>query len=181
MPAPVKIENPRMGVFETLSRIRGLEIGPLAAGDYSLSVYGLDSGGAFRNGAWLTDGADGIPKIDENGPWMWRSAMYPDPGFGFYQLSRDVLREVDGEDADHLYNASFALFGDPAEECDVCDMDCDVDVDAFDIEPFLALLFDENLPPCCGTRGTPPFTGDTDGDGDIDAFDIEPFLSCLFP
>ena len=66
-------------------------------------------------------------------------------------------------------------------ECDVCDMDCDGDVDAFDIEPFLALLFDENLPPCCGTRGTPPFTGDTDGDGDIDAFDIEPFLSCLFP
>ena len=69
----------------------------------------------------------------------------------------------------------------PISECDPCDMDCDGDIDAFDIEPFLALLFDENLPPCCGTRGSPPFTGDTDGDGDIDAFDIEPFLACLFP
>ena len=76
---------------------------------------------------------------------------------------------------------SFRLGGVGGEDCDVCDMDCDGDVDAFDIEPFLALLFDENLPPCCGTRGSPPFTGDTDEDGDIDAFDIEPFLACLFP
>ena len=59
-------------------------------------------------------------------------------------------------------------------ECDPCDMDCDGDVDAFDIEPFLALLFNGGVP--CDTC-----TGDTDGDGDIDAFDIEPFLSCLFP
>ena len=64
--------------------------------------------------------------------------------------------------------------------CDPCDMDCSGDVDAFDIEPFLDLLFGE-ADPCCGERGDPGSTGDTDGDGDIDAFDIEPFLDCLFP
>ena len=64
--------------------------------------------------------------------------------------------------------------------CDPCDMDCSGDVDAFDIEPFLDLLFGE-ADPCCGERGDPGSTGDTDGDGDIDAFDIEPFLECLFP
>ena len=61
-----------------------------------------------------------------------------------------------------------------ASDCDPCDMNCDGDIDAFDIEPFLGLLFGQD-PPCdvC--------TGDADGDGDIDAFDIEPFLACLFP
>ena len=67
------------------------------------------------------------------------------------------------------------------EDCNPCDMDCDEDVDAFDIEPFLDLLFDPNVQPCCGNRGEAGSTGDTDGDGDIDAFDIEPFLECLFP
>ena len=62
----------------------------------------------------------------------------------------------------------------PISECEPCDMDCDGDVDAFDIEPFLGILFggDEPCLPC---------TGDADGDGDVDAFDIEPFLECLFP
>ena len=48
-------------------------------------------------------------------------------------------------------------------------------VDAFDIEPFLDLLFDPNATPCNTC------TGDANGDGNIDAFDIEPFLECLFP
>ena len=64
--------------------------------------------------------------------------------------------------------------------CNACDMDCSGDVDAFDIEPFLDLLF-KGTDPCCGERGQSGSTGDTDGDGDIDAFDIEPFLDCLFP
>ena len=66
------------------------------------------------------------------------------------------------------------------DACDACDMDCSGDVDAFDIEPFLDLLFG-GAEPCCGVRGDSGSTGDTDGDGDIDAFDIEPFLNCLFP
>ncbi len=64
--------------------------------------------------------------------------------------------------------------------CDPCDMDCSGEINAFDIEPFLDLLFGGGEP-CCGTRGVPPFTGDVNGDGVIDAFDIEPFMDCLFP
>ena len=60
-------------------------------------------------------------------------------------------------------------------ECDPCDMNCDAVVDEFDIEPFLALLFDPNARPCDDCAG------DTNADGTVDAFDIEPFLECLFP
>ena len=55
-----------------------------------------------------------------------------------------------------------------------CDMNCDGQIDAFDIEPFLDLLFGGGEP--CA-----PCTGDVDGNGEINAFDIEPFLECLFP
>jgi hypothetical protein len=58
--------------------------------------------------------------------------------------------------------------------CDPCDMNCDGAINAFDIEPFLDLLFGPGPP--CNTC-----TGDVNGDGVIDAFDIEPFLECLFP
>ena len=60
------------------------------------------------------------------------------------------------------------------ETCDPCDMDCDGVVNAFDIEPFLDLLFGGGKP--CDSC-----TGDVDGNGEINAFDIEPFLNCLFP
>lgn len=65
------------------------------------------------------------------------------------------------------------LFEEPAA-CEPCDMNCDGTIDAFDIEPFLGILFGGD-PPC------DPCTGDANGDGGVDAFDIEPFLSCLFP
>ena len=55
-----------------------------------------------------------------------------------------------------------------------CDMNCDGVVNAFDIEPFLDLLFGGGEP--CDSC-----TGDANDDGDINAFDIEPFLNCLFP
>ena len=53
-------------------------------------------------------------------------------------------------------------------------MNCDGEVNEFDVEPFLDLLFDGATP--CNTC-----SGDANGDGTIDAFDIEPFLTCLFP
>ncbi len=64
------------------------------------------------------------------------------------------------------------LFG---TSCVPCDMNCDDDINSFDIEPFLDLLFDPKAKPC------DTCTGDVDGNGDINAFDIEPFLECLFP
>ncbi len=61
-----------------------------------------------------------------------------------------------------------------SKACDPCDMNCDGTVDASDIEPFIGLLFEGDVP--CA-----PCTGDTNGDGFIDAADIEGFINCLFP
>ncbi len=74
-----------------------------------------------------------------------------------------------------LVGGFWAIAGGDSPPCDPCDMNCDGDVNAFDIEPFLDLLFSP-MPMPCNTC-----TGDVDGNGVIDAFDIEPFLNCLFP
>ena len=58
--------------------------------------------------------------------------------------------------------------------CDPCDMNCDGEINAFDIEPFLDLLFNGGVP--CNTC-----TGDVNGDGIVSAFDIEGCINCLFP
>ena len=71
--------------------------------------------------------------------------------------------------------AGYHSFGLKSGGCDPCDMNCDGTVDAFDIEPFLDLLFEPGATPCALCAG------DVNGDGNIDAFDIEPFLDCLFP
>ena len=68
-----------------------------------------------------------------------------------------------------------AKWGCDPPPCDPCDANCDGSIDAFDIEPFLDLLFDPNSQPFTAC------TGDVNGDVEISAFDIEPFLVCLFP
>ncbi len=73
-----------------------------------------------------------------------------------------------------LVGGFWAAAGGDSPPCDPCDMNCDGDVNAIDIEPFLDLLFGGGEP--CDTC-----TGDVNGDGSIDALDIEPFLNCLFP
>ena len=59
-------------------------------------------------------------------------------------------------------------------------MNCDGDIDAFDIEPFLVALFEpDEYPiryPDCDIN-----LADINGDGSIDALDIEPLLGLLFP
>jgi hypothetical protein len=59
------------------------------------------------------------------------------------------------------------------------DLNCDGQINAFDIEPFLVALFDpENYGiryPDCDMNNA-----DINGDGSINAFDIEPFLRLLF-
>ena len=72
-----------------------------------------------------------------------------------------------------LIGGFWAAAGGDSPPCGPCDMNCDGDVNAFDIEPFLDLLFGGGVP--CDTC-----TGDVDGNGVINAFDIEPFLECLF-
>ena len=182
-PAVPLITNPRTGAGTWFSRLRDLSIGPLSGGDYYLSLYGINSGGGLVNAAWLTNAGDGIPKIHTNGrPYMWRSATYPSPGMEFYQLDLSVLAPNPGEDPDHLYNAAFTLRGEEGGGCtrDPCDMNCDDDINALDIEFFIGLLFDGDEP-CCGNRGDIGSSGDVNRDGRIDAADIEGFINCLFP
>ena len=85
-----------------------------------------------------------------------------------------VGAELDDDGSGNHRGAVWMLFLDGVR-CDPCDMNCDGDINAFDIEPFLDLLFDPKATPCNTC------TGDVDGNGVIDAFDIEPFLECLFP
>ena len=62
----------------------------------------------------------------------------------------------------------------------VGDINCDGVVDAFDIEPFLLVLFDpagyEARFPDCDRM-----LADLNFDGQVDPLDIEPFLDVLFP
>ena len=64
--------------------------------------------------------------------------------------------------------------------CEPCDMNCDTDINALDIEFFIDLLFN-GTDPCCGDRGDIGSSGDINLDGSIDAADIEGFINCLFP
>lgn len=63
------------------------------------------------------------------------------------------------------------LLFDPIDTCEPCDMNCNGEINALDIEPFLEPF---GPPPCS------PCVGDTNRDGVINALDIEPFLVCLF-
>ncbi len=73
-----------------------------------------------------------------------------------------------------LTGGFWAIHSGDSPPCDPCDMNCDGDLNALDIEPFLDLLFGGGEP-CAAC------SGDVNGDGSIDALDIEPFLECLFP
>jgi hypothetical protein len=58
------------------------------------------------------------------------------------------------------------------------DMNCDGQIDAFDVEPFILALLDPNayamMHPGCEVQ-----LADLNGDGAVDAFDVEPFVSAL--
>ena len=81
-----------------------------------------------------------------------------------------------GTDNDAYFDDLFVRLGGRAAG----DLNCDGDIDAFDIEPFLIALFDPQgyaaAYPDCDIS-----FADINGDGDVDAFDIEPFLELLFP
>ena len=66
----------------------------------------------------------------------------------------------------------------PASAFGLGDLDCDGDVDSFDIDPFVLAVTDpiaygQQFPDC------DYLLGDLDCDGDVDAFDIDPFVVCL--
>ncbi len=69
---------------------------------------------------------------------------------------------------------------DPCAASEPGDLNCDGQINALDIEPFLVALFDPKEYPVrypeCDIN-----LADINGDGSIDALDIEPFLDLLFP
>ena len=84
----------------------------LGAGDYYLTIYSSGGPNGDATIGWFTNAPNPIFFLDEGGlPWMWRSSMYPDPGFEFYQLSLDTLDALEGESRDNLYSAEFRLEG----------------------------------------------------------------------
>jgi hypothetical protein len=142
------------------------------ASNSSHSVYRLRPNGEF--GVFIPSGTGGMA-------WPRFLAFEAENGLLYVTADHSVLRfnPTNGSFVDE-----FATTGPDAgpmdivfipSPCDPCDMNCDGIVNAFDIEPFLELLFDPNAVPCAEC------TGDVNGDGTIDAFDIEPFLMCLFP
>ncbi len=113
------------------------------AGDFDIAWHTIDAGGALftAGGGFELSGTIG----------------QPDPGAmagGGYELT-----------------GGFWPGAGASQPCDPCDANCDGAVDAFDVEPFIAVLL--------GGGGCASCTGDANGDGVIDAFDIEPFVSCL--
>ena len=126
--------------------------------------------------------------IETNGVWFWHLGSVSIPIIGEPSHVRDGgvahgngYPGLWGSDIwiPHNFRGNNALSmrieGDPVSDCNPCDMNCDGEVNAFDLESFLDLLFGPNPEPCGAC------TGDVNGDGIIDAFDIEPFLNCLFP
>ena len=65
-----------------------------------------------------------------------------------------------------LVQADSLEFVPESQACDPCDMNCDGIVNAFDIDPFIALLFDPNAVPCSA------YAGDANGDGNVDFADF---------
>ena len=160
-------------------------------GDLGVGALTDDDGGVDRGAAWVlflnTDGTvKSHQKISDTEGGFTATLDDRDRfGFGLVSLGDlngdgvgDLAVGANGDDdggnpplADR--GAVWVLFLDGVR-CDPCDMNCDGIINAFDIEPFLDLLFGPGEP--CNTC-----TGDVDGNGDINAFDIEPFLECLFP
>lgn len=68
----------------------------------------------------------------------------------------------------------------PCNDLIIGDANCDGEINAFDIEPFIAALFEpQTYADNYGCNWL--CMNDVNGDGAVDAFDIEPFLGLLFP
>ena len=145
-------------------------------------MYGMT---VFDGVLYTIDPSDGsITLIGGSGPQpnLVEDASFTPEGRMFFTDFGGTLYEIDPAGGTRnvvgttgMGNGLVGLINtDPIVSCDPCDMNCDGMVNAFDIEPFLCILFQ-------GCRPCDTCTGDVNGDGNRDAFDIEPFLECLFP
>ncbi|MEE9130404.1 MAG: hypothetical protein V3T84_10320, partial [Phycisphaerales bacterium] len=101
----------------------------LPPGDYWVTMWPSNAAGGLANFAWFTnaefginnfctdnapppaDGFQGCSGPGDNGePMMLRARLYPDPGFGSYNLEPEVLDVFDKtQDPADLYNAAFRI------------------------------------------------------------------------
>ena len=58
---------------------------------------------------------------------MWRSSMFPDPGFEFYQLDDCTLTPNNDTDPDDLYSLAFTIWGDESGGGTPCPWDLNGD------------------------------------------------------
>ncbi len=120
----------------------------------AIGAYRNDSGGLNAGAAYVFSG---LSDCDENGV------------LDLCDIAADPGRDANGNGL-----LDICEIGEPG------DLNCDGQIDAFDIEPFLLALFEPGNYaieyPDCDIN-----LADINGDGSIDAFDIEPFLGILFP
>lgn len=102
---------------------------PLAAGDYWLTIYANNPSGAIpSNWAWFTNAQGGIGySPDNNGPGIWRSQLFPVPGFIVYRLPATTLAPVEGDDPTKLYANGFRIVGAKRSVSNPCPWDLNGD------------------------------------------------------
>ena len=140
----------------------------LAPGDYYLTVYPANStgGASAANFAWFCNAPDGIDLVDAQGPFCWRSATQPTPGFQRYTLPAQ-FQQQEGLDPNDLYAVGFKLLGVPysgGEPPILGDLNGDGIVNGAD----LAILLG-----CWGTVTNPACTpADLNADGAVNGADL---------
>ena len=84
----------------------------ITPGNYYLTVFAGNSTNCATasNFAWFCNAPDGIDLVDAQGPFCWRSAFQPSPGFQRYTLPAQ-FQQQDGLDPNELYNVGFKLLG----------------------------------------------------------------------
>lgn len=191
VPLPIPVDDPRASPLNEQYRMP-VDVG-LAAGDYWLTVYGINGAGNGTFG-WYGNPPEAI-RIPATA--MWRSAQYPTPGFGLYTLS--TIQQAPGLDPADRWRTVFRLEGrpgivdcngngiddfeeiaaDPSRDCDSnrrpdsCDADCDKDGEPDSCE-IAGGLPDDNgngLPDECECPA------DVDFNGVVNAVDLAAILS----
>ena len=138
----------------------------LPAGNYYLTAYATNANCAtvFSNFAWFVSAYDGINLLDAAGPFAWRSATFPTPGFVRYTLPATFTMPSGADPAD-MYNAAFDIYGTPTTTTPPCAADFNGDHvrDGLDMTVILSNW---------GGTG-----GDVNGDGTTDGLDMTVLLS----
>lgn len=132
---------------------------PVAAGE--THTYHLESGDMVTYSLWI-DGS-----YVRDGAWQGYAvqsfAYFGDASYGSFAAARSLMER------------DYFRFGAVAQ-ARVGDVNCDGEINAFDIDPFVLVLTD---PGEYEVLGCDPMLADINGDGVVDVFDIDPFVELL--